>query len=105
MGGEVEVEERLHCWLKGTEYHASNLYPLSTLCALHPRELIPAVISNGFLEERASPSGSPPSGAGCPPTPHSTKMTKVQDLPLHEPLQELWRQEFQKSEATVREIN
>lgn len=33
MGGEVEVEERLHCWLKSTESHlASPLYPLNTLC-------------------------------------------------------------------------
>lgn len=46
----MEVEERLRCWLKSTEYHMAS--PLShripCVCALHPRERIPAVISNGF---------------------------------------------------------
>lgn len=33
VGGEVEVEERLRCWLKGTEYHiTAHLYLLNTLC-------------------------------------------------------------------------
>lgn len=97
---------KLRCWLKGMDTRSPlTSTPLNTLCVLHPRELIPAVISNGFSEGRASLSRFPPDEEGCPPTPHSTKMTKAQDLPLREPLEGLWRQEFQESEATVREIN
>lgn len=45
----MEVEVKLRSWLKGTD----STWPLTstppnTLCVLHPRELIPAVISNGF---------------------------------------------------------
>lgn len=45
----MEVEVKLRCWLKGTDTTwPFTSTPPNTLCVLHPRELIPAVISNGF---------------------------------------------------------
>lgn len=45
----MEVEVKFRRWPEGKDTRSpltSTL--LDTLCVLHPRELIPAVISNGF---------------------------------------------------------
>lgn len=78
----MEVEVKLSCWLKGDKYTlASRLHPTEYPVCAPPPGADPCSKFKWLLRREGQPFPISPDGAGCLPTPHSTKMTDSRTTP------------------------